>query len=220
MIILSPSLLAADMLFLSEELDSVADAGLTHAHVDIMDGHFVPNISYGVNLAHAVKRHGRLKFDCHLMVNEPEKYVVDFAAAGPELITVHYESTNHLHRLVYRIKELGIQAGVALNPATPASILKSIISDIDVALVMTVNPGFGGQKFIPSMVRKIAELREMALEQGKALTIQVDGGISQDTAPLCVNEGATYLVAGASFFNSSDRRRFADSIVFQGIENR
>lgn len=213
MITLSPSLLAADILFLSEELDSVADAGLTHVHVDVMDGHFVPNISYGVNLAHAVKRHGRLKFDCHLMVSEPEKYIVDFAQVKPELITVHYESTNHLHRLVYRVKELGIQAGVALNPATPVSLLKPILGDLDAALIMTVNPGFGGQKFIESMLKKIAELREMALEQGKDLMIQVDGGIAEDTARLCVAEGANYLVAGAAFFNSGDRRKFADACV-------
>lgn len=213
MIVLSPSLLAADLLFLCEELDSVASLGLSHVHVDVMDGNFVPNISYGVNMAHAVRRHGKLKFDCHLMVAEPEKHVEDFAAAGPELITVHYEATYHLHRLVYRIKELGIQAGVALNPATPVEVLKCIMPDLDAVLLMTVNPGFGGQKFIPSVLEKISAVRDFSLAQGKDITIQVDGGITLETGKLCLAHGATHLVAGVSFFGSPDRRAFAESML-------
>jgi len=212
-IVLSPSLLAADLLCLGEELDSVVAAGLLHVHVDVMDGNFVPNISYGVNMAHAVKRHGKLKFDCHLMVAEPEKHVDDFAAAGPELITVHYEATHHLHRLVYRIKELGVQAGVALNPATPVDVLRCIIHDLDLVLLMTVNPGFGGQKFIPTVVSKISAVRELSLAQGKDIIIQVDGGISLETAKLCLAAGANHLVAGVSFFGSPDRRAFAASML-------
>jgi len=216
-IVLSPSLLAADLLFLCEELDSVASAGLTHVHVDVMDGNFVPNISYGVNMAHAVRRHGKLKFDCHLMVAEPEKHVEDFAATGPELITVHHEATYHLHRLVYRIKELGIQAGVALNPATPVEVLKCIMPDLDAVLLMTVNPGFGGQKFIPGVLEKISAVREFSLAHGKDIAIQVDGGITLETGKLCLAQGATHLVAGVSFFASPDRRAFAGSILAAGI---
>ncbi len=213
MIILSPSLLAADLLYLGEELDSVAAAGLQQVHIDVMDGNFVPNISYGTNMAHAVRRHGQLKFDCHLMVAEPDRHVAAFAQTGPELITVHAEATPHLHRLVYRIKELGVQAGVSLNPATPVNVLKCIIGDIDAVLLMTVNPGFGGQKFIPSVLVKIWEVREMALAHGKDITLQVDGGITLETAKQCVAHGATHLVAGASFFQSLDRRAFAASII-------
>jgi ribulose-phosphate 3-epimerase len=205
--------LAADLLFLCEELDSVVAAGLSHVHVDVMDGNFVPNISYGVNMAHAVRRHGKLKFDCHLMVAEPEKHVDAFAAAGPELITVHYEATYHLHRLVYRIKELGVQAGVALNPATPVDVLKCILLDLDAVLLMTVNPGFGGQKFISGVLGKISAVRELSLAQGKDIIIQVDGGITPETGKLCLAQGATHLAAGASFFGSPDRRAFAQSIL-------
>ncbi len=212
MIILSPSLLAADLLYLGEELDSVVSAGLSHVHVDVMDGNFVPNISYGVNMAHAVRRHGQLKFDCHLMVSEPEKYVAAFAESGPELITVHVEATHHLHRLVHAIKELGVRAGVSLNPATPVDVLRCIIQDLDAVLLMTVNPGFGGQKFIPSVLAKISAVRELALTHGREIILQVDGGITEETAKLCIAEGATHLVAGFSFFQSPDRRAFAESI--------
>ncbi|MBT9133326.1 MAG: Ribulose-phosphate 3-epimerase [Firmicutes bacterium] len=216
MIVLSPSLLAADLLFLGEELDSVVSAGLGDVHIDVMDGNFVPNISYGVNMAHAVRRHGQLKFDCHLMVAEPQKHVADFARSGPGLITVHYEATHHLHRLVYAIKELGVQAGVSLNPATPVDVLKCIIHDLDAVLLMTVNPGFSGQKFIPSVLTKISAVRELALTHGRDIAIQVDGGITLETAKLCLAEGATHLVAGVSFFQSPDRRAFAASVLEAG----
>jgi len=213
MIVISPSLLAADLLRLGEELDSVVSAGLSCVHVDVMDGRFVPNISYGANMAHAVRRHGRLEFDCHLMVEEPERHIADFALAGPKLITVHYETTRHLHRLVYRIKELGVKAGVALNPATPADVLKCIIGDLDSVLLMTVNPGFSGQKFIPSVLSKIDQVRELAQMQGRDVAIQVDGGITFETATLCIAHGATHLVAGVSFFASPDRESFAANFI-------
>jgi len=211
--VLSPSVLAADLLFLQEEFESVLQAGLESVHLDIMDGHFVPNLSYGLNMVHAVKRFGRLKFDCHLMVTEPEKYLADLAMAKPEFITVHYEATNHLHRLVHRIKELGCQAGVSLNPATPPELLEYVLPDIDVVLVMAVNPGFGGQRFISSVLPKIASLRQMALRRGHALKIQVDGGITLETGRLAFNEGATHLVAGASFFQCPDRAGFARALA-------
>jgi len=212
-IVLSPSVLSADLLFLHEEFESVLQAGLDTVHLDIMDGHFVPNLSYGLNMVHAVKRFGRLKFDCHLMVTEPEKYLADLAMTKPEFITVHYEATNHLHRLIHRIKELGCQAGVSLNPATPPEMLEYVLLDIDVVLVMAVNPGFGGQRFIDSALLKIAYLRDIALRRGHALKIQVDGGITLETGRSALNEGATHLVAGASFFQSPDRAAFARALT-------
>jgi len=209
---ISPSVLAADLLRLGDELDSVVDAGLSYVHVDIMDGHFVPNISYGTAMVHAIKRFGQLKFDCHLMVEEPERYLSDFAAAKPELITVHQEATRHLHRIIYRIKELGCRSGVALNPATPVSLLKDIITDVDTVLIMTVNPGFGGQRFIPTTLQKISELKIMSASLNPSLEIQVDGGIDVSTAQQCVAQGANHLVAGAAFFNSPNRRVFAQEL--------
>jgi len=212
MIKIAPSLLGADLLRLSDELDSVVGAGLSLVHVDVMDGSFVPNISYGVSMAAAVRRYGELGFDCHLMVNEPERHVDGFAAAGAEVITVHQESTVHLHRLVYRIKELGCRVGVALNPATPASSLFPILSDLDLVLVMTVNPGFGGQRFIDTMLQKIGELDALRRHAGLGFEIQVDGGINLDTAARCLELGATYFVTGAAFFEASDRRAFASQM--------
>lgn len=209
MIKVSPSILAADILRLGEELDSVVDAGLLYVHVDIMDGQFVPNISYGVAMANAIRRYGSLKFDCHLMIEEPERYLSDFAASGPELITVHQEATRHLHRVVHRIKELDVRVGVSLNPATPVSTLKDILPDLDTVLIMTVNPGFGGQKFITRTLNKISEVRALADALNPNLEIQVDGGIDIITGRQCVEHGANHLVAGAAFFNSQNRNAFA-----------
>jgi len=211
-IVVSPSVLAADLLFLHEEFESVVQAGLDSVHLDIMDGHFVPNLSYGLNMVHAVKRYGQLKFDCHLMVTEPERYIVDLALMKPEFITVHYEATNHLHRLIYRIKELGCQAGVSINPATSPEVLKYVMPDLDMVLVMTVNPGFGGQQFISTMLPKIAAISEMAVSRNRPLSIQVDGGITLESGRAAVREGATHLVAGASFFQSPDRAVFARAL--------
>ena len=209
MIKVSPSLLAADILRLGEELDSVVDAGLSNVHLDVMDGRFVPNISYGVAMAHAIRRYGQLRFDCHLMIEEPERYISDFATLGPELITVHQEATRHLHRVVHRIRELSVRAGVSLNPATPVSTLKDILPDLHTVLVMSVNPGFGGQKFIPGTLHKILELRDLADVSNPDLEIQVDGGIDIYTGRECVQQGANHLVAGAAFFNSPNRNAFA-----------
>lgn len=212
MIKVSPSILAADILHLEHELDSVIAAGLSHIHLDIMDGRFVPNISFGVGMATAIRRFGYLKFDCHLMIEEPERYVAEFAAQGPELITVHQEATKHLHRLVYRIKELNCRVGVAINPATPADMLTEILPDLDTVLVMTVNPGFGGQKFIPGTLKKVEKIRALANEFRPDLEIQVDGGIDSVSARQCVALGATHLVAGAAFFTSPNRRALAHEL--------
>lgn len=209
MIKVSPSILAADILRLGEELDSVVDAGLVNVHLDVMDGRFVPNISYGVAMASAISRYGQLKFDCHLMIEEPERYLADFAATGPELITVHQEATHHLHRVVHWIKERNIRVGVSLNPATPVAMLKDILSDLDTVLIMTVNPGFGGQKFIASTLNKISELQLLADILNPNLEIQVDGGIDLSTGRQCVAQGANHLVAGAAFFNSANSNAFA-----------
>ena len=213
MIKVSPSILAADILRLGEELDSIIDAGLSTVHVDIMDGRFVPNISYGVAMANAIRRYGQLRFDCHLMIEEPERYVSDFAATGPELITVHQEATRHLHRVVHQIKGLNARAGVSLNPATPISTLKDILPDLDTVLIMTVNPGFGGQKFIASTLNKISELRDLANALNPNLEIQVDGGIDTSTGRQCIEHGANHLVAGAAFFNSANRSIFAAGLT-------
>ncbi len=212
MIKVAPSLLSADLLRLADDLDSVVGSGLSLVHVDVMDGCFVPNISYGVNMAAAVRRYGELGFDCHLMVSEPERHIEGFAAVGAEVITVHQESTQHLHRLVYRIKELGCRAGVALNPATPAAALFPILADIDLVLVMTVNPGFGGQRFIDTMLHKIQELDALRRHTGSGFEIQVDGGINLETAARCIEVGATYLVTGAAFFEAPDRRTFVSQL--------
>jgi ribulose-phosphate 3-epimerase len=213
----APSLLSADLLYLADELDSVVGAGLSYVHVDVMDGRFVPNISYGANMAAAVQRYGELRFDCHLMVAEPERHVEDFARTGAEFITVHQESTVHLHRLLYRIRELGCKAGVALNPSTPVSHLLPVLPDLDLVLVMTVNPGFGGQSFIKPMLHKISELSALRANAGLNFEIQVDGGINIATAAQCVDAGADFLIAGAAFFGAPDRREFA--IQLKNMQN-
>lgn len=213
MIKVAPSLLAADLLRLGEELESVLASGLTYVHIDVMDGRYVPNISYGPNMAYAIKRFGDLKYDCHLMVEEPENHVEAFAQAGAEYITVHAEKARHLHRLIYRIKELRSRAGVALNPGTPLEWIMPVLPDVDLVLVMSVNPGFGGQKFIPASYGRIEQLAHLRREMGLEFDIQVDGGINIETGQACVKRGADFLVAGAAFFGADDRLRFARSLA-------
>jgi ribulose-phosphate 3-epimerase len=212
MIKVAPSLLAADLLRLGEELQSVVDSGLSWVHVDVMDGTYVPNISYGSNMAQAVKRFGTLRFDCHLMVEHPETQVDAFIAAGADIITVHGECVRHLHRLVHHIKSSRVKAGLALNPSSPVSSIKELISDVDLVLVMTVNPGYGGQQFIPGMLNKIEELDRLRQEAALDFEIQVDGGVNLSTAEACVKRGADFLVTGAAFFGATDRADFAERI--------
>jgi len=197
---LLPSLLAADFANLEAAVRAAEGAGAEALHVDVMDGHFVPNISFGPPVIAAIRRVTRLKLDVHLMIAAPERYIEAFAAVGADSLTVHAEATPHLHQVVEQIHAHGVRAGVALNPATPLGMLEEILPDVDLVLLMTVNPGFGGQAFIPSTLPKIARLRQMLDARGLAIPLEVDGGINEETAPLVVAAGATWLVAGSAVF--------------------
>jgi ribulose-phosphate 3-epimerase len=199
-----PSILSADLTRLGEHVKEAQAAGADRVQVDVMDGRFVPNITFGPLVVEAVRRSTRLPIEAHLMIVEPERYLAEFASAGADLIIVHQEAAPHLHRVVQQIHQLGIKAGVAINPSTPAATLEDILRDVDMVLVMTVNPGFGGQKFIESTLPKIARVRRMIVEREMACDIEVDGGIGVATAPLVVRAGANLLVAGASVFNDKE----------------
>lgn len=206
-IYIAPSILSADFAKLGQEVVEAEHSGADWLHVDVMDGHFVPNITFGALVMGAIAPLTKLPLDVHLMIENPERYIPDFAKAGAHLITVHQEACVHLHRVLHMMKEHGVKAGVAINPATPVSSIREVLEDVDLVLVMTVNPGFGGQAFIPSTLRKIRELKELREELGlKNLRIEVDGGISAATAPLVVEAGADVLVAGNAVFGRSDRR--------------
>ena len=195
-----PSILSADLTRLGEQVKEAEAAGADRIQVDVMDGRFVPNITFGPLVVEAVRRSVSLPIEAHLMIVEPERYVADFASAGADVIIVHQEAALHLHRLVEQVHQLGKKAGVALNPSTPAATLEDILGDVDHVLVMTVNPGFGGQKFIESTLSKMTRVRQMMNERGLDRDIEVDGGIGVMTAPRVVKAGANLLVAGASVF--------------------
>jgi ribulose-phosphate 3-epimerase len=201
--LIAPSMLSADFSRLSAEVEMVNNSDADLFHLDIMDGVFVPNISYGFPVIKAISRLAKKPMDAHLMIIEPDKYVDRFADAGVEYLSVHIEACPHLHRTIQNIKERGMKAGVALNPHTPACMLKEILPDLDFVLVMSVNPGFGGQKFITSSLDKIKEIREMAQMRAPHLLIEVDGGVSKENAPLLLKAGADILVAGNSVFSAS-----------------
>ncbi len=195
-----PSILSADFGHLAASVDAALAAGIQTVQVDVMDGHFVPNISVGLPVVEALKRTTAARLDVHLMIDRPERFVDAFADAGADVLTVHVEACEHLHRTVEHIRSRGLQAGVALNPATPLGMLEEILPYADLVLIMTVNPGFGGQRFIRSMLPKIARLRDWVARDGYTASIQVDGGIAPDTAGSVAAAGATQLVAGSAVF--------------------
>lgn len=201
---IAPSILAADFSRLGEQVLKAEAAGADYIHVDVMDGHFVPNITMGPVVVNAVRQVTSLPLDVHLMIESPERYLAEFCAAGADNLTVHVETCPHLHRTVQQIKELGCRAGVTLNPATPASSLEEILPYVDLVLVLTVNPGFGGQAFIPSMLPKIKRMRNMLDVIGSPAELEVDGGIGLKTAPSAVHAGADVLVAGTAIFGAAE----------------
>jgi ribulose-phosphate 3-epimerase len=202
--LIAPSLLAADFSRLGEEVRAIEEAGADWLHLDIMDGHFVPNISFGPGLVKALRKHCRLPFDVHLMIAPADPYLAAFAEAGADLISLHPEVGPHLHRSLQTIRGLGKKAGVVLNPATPVESVAHVMDLLDLILVMTVNPGFGGQSFLSSQLTKIATLRRMIEASGRPIHLQIDGGVTRDTAPLCLEAGADVLVAGTAVFGAPD----------------
>jgi len=201
---LAPSILSADFSRLGEQVEEVARAGADYIHLDVMDGHFVPNISFGPAVVEAVRGVTKMPLDVHLMISKPENYVARFAESGADIITVHVEACLHLHRTVQQIKDLKVKAGVALNPATPLISIEEILPMVDLVLLMSVNPGFGGQKFIPESFGKIRALREALDENRLKAEIEVDGGIGPENIAAIVNAGARVIVAGAAVFNNKE----------------
>lgn len=201
---LAPSILAADFLKLGEEIQAAEAAGADMLHIDIMDGHFVPNITIGPSIVQSIRKITSLPLDVHLMIEEPDKYLRDFIKAGADYLTVHYEASVHLHRTVQWIKESGVKAGVSLNPATPVWNLEHILPYTDLALLMSVNPGFGGQEFIPEVIEKIKILKKLLREKGLSTLIEVDGGVKLENALEIISAGADILVMGSAFFNSKN----------------
>jgi ribulose-phosphate 3-epimerase len=213
MVKIAPSLLSADFMRLAEDIRDAEEAGADMLHIDIMDGHFVPNITIGPFIVEAIRKNTRLPLDVHLMIEDPDRYLRDFIKAGADILTVHIEASVHLHRTIYWIKESGVKAGVSLNPATPVWSMDSILHDIDLALLMSVNPGFGGQEFIPQIMDKIRTLKGIIRERSLSVLIEVDGGIKYENAREIADAGADILVMGSSFFNSRNYKNTINDIM-------
>jgi ribulose-phosphate 3-epimerase len=209
---IAPSILSADFGRLAEEIAAVEAAGADWIHIDVMDGHFVPNITIGPVVVASLRKTTKLPLDVHLMIENPEQYIEAFAAAGSDVITVHAEASTHVHRALSRIRELGVKAGVSLNPTTPLGQIEPVLTDLDLLLIMTVNPGFGGQKFITSVLPKISAAREMVSRHARSVLIEVDGGINLDNIRTVADAGADIMVAGAAIFGSGNYIRTIEAM--------
>ncbi|RAZ70036.1 ribulose-phosphate 3-epimerase [Planococcus maitriensis] len=216
MIKIAPSILAADFAKLGQEVQEVEKAGADWIHIDVMDGHFVPNITMGPIVVDALRPLTELPLDVHLMIENPDRYIEDFAKAGADYITVHVEACPHLHRTIQLIRSFGVKPGVVLNPHTPIETIQHVLEDIDLVLFMTVNPGFGGQKFIQSVVPKVAALSQLIKDKGLSVDIQIDGGINEETIVPCAQAGANVFVAGSAIFGKQDRTQALQAIKKAG----
>lgn len=205
MVKVAPSILAADFANLQSEIEIVECAGADWIHIDVMDGHFVPNITMGALVVDAIRPHTDLPLDVHLMIENPDQYAESFVKAGADIITVHVETCKHLHRTLQHIRSLGCKPGVVLNPHTPIETIQHVLEDVDVVLFMTVNPGFGGQAFIPRVLDKVAALAEIKKEKGLSFEIEIDGGVNKETVKECVAAGATVVVAGSAIYGAADK---------------
>lgn len=213
MVKIAPSILSADFSILRDEIINVEQAGANWIHIDVMDGHFVPNLTFGSVIIEAIRPHTKLPLDVHLMIEEPDRYIQAFAQSGADIISVHQETSVHLHRTINLIKEQNVKAGVAINPATPVSTIEPILPDVDLVLIMSVNPGFGGQSLIESTLTKIQQVSQLLKEKNLThIEIEVDGGVNIETAPTVIDYGATVLVAGSAIFGAEDRKQAIQSL--------